>query len=170
MGISPSQPISAAELNKSDCNHVFFFKAKNLLGKMSCLAVQGKNGSLLIPYNHILLKNCNQTHIERWAGRNGTHIFNIKVDGCLTFFRDQNHIDLHLAAYNPTLKSQKWKTGKTGEIWDVDNLFCLHGVFPIMWQDYAETPVLLNTNRACISWSFVHLYNVSRRPFCANWK
>ena len=39
---SPSGQISEIDLKKSDCNHVFFFITKNLLGKISCLAVQEK--------------------------------------------------------------------------------------------------------------------------------
>jgi len=166
-----SPPTSESALEKSGCNRVGYFKTTNRVGKESCLVIQKNgNGWSFIPYNRAFHRNCDGKPIERWAWRNGTQICSIDMDGCLSFTeQSKNYIYLHLAPYNPTATSQKWKITKSGEILDYSQFMCIFEESPfVKGNDYAETPMVMNGNRICSSWSFIPILNVDNQPICAN--
>lgn len=171
-GILYSPPTSETALKQSDCNKVGYFKAQNRFQKESCLAIQQNRKDWIIPYNRAFHRNCDGMPIERWAWRNGTHICNIIMDGCLSFTREKNYIYLHLAKYNSSTTSQQWKIDKFGEIINADEM-CPYAESPfLMGNEYVETPMLLGAkrDRVCISWSFVPILDDNNNPICADFK
>ena len=130
-----------------------------------------RSNPILLPYNQAFHKNCNGEPKELWAWRNGTHICNIQMNGCLSFKPEKNYIYLHLTTYDPTSSSQHWKIDKSGGIMESSQSMCLFEQSPIVnGKDYAETPMLLGANRACISWSFVPSLDNNNQHVCADFK
>ena len=126
---------------------------------------------MMIPINRAFHRNCNGEPIERWAWRNKTQICNMNGYCLSESTENKNFIFLHLARYDPSITSQKWKMDYKGVITNIDSFLCHFGDSSIVnvEKDYAKTPIVLVPDKSiCISWSFVPIFNEKNETVCAD--